>query len=276
MMEWKLDQLKYANQLALNNAIADFVRGVKPGSGLSDRQKEWIKRYSGDGGLAKFGASGKGVLYEFYTNDWISSIMYRLAVKHGYKGGPVLEPSVGTGRLLQDLPDGTYVRAFEINPVSAAITTILHGDRLKLNLHVGEFEKYWLESPRFNAMSRNKHNWDEREHSKPDRYPFKLVIGNPPYGIHKNRYTPLFTKADGYLGALELFFLYKGVHLLADDGILVYVISSNVMRNGSKEYEAQKKPLFDIAEIVDSFHLPPVFDWSDVPVTFLVLKKRKK
>jgi hypothetical protein len=55
--------------------------------------------YEGAGGLGSRGASGEGVLYEFYTPDYVVNLMWELARYHGFDGkGTVLEPSVATGK----------------------------------------------------------------------------------------------------------------------------------------------------------------------------------
>ncbi len=174
----------------------------------------------------------------------------------------MLEPSVATGRLLRPAPDKNKCTAFEINPLSARICEITHPG---VTVYNNYFETAFLEPERFTRRI------------KPDQvtwlkdYPFSLVIGNPPYGKYKNKFSSYFPTPA--MHQIELFFVYYGLKLLAPGGLLVYIISSNFLRNGIS-YNSEKEQIGMLADLVDAYRLPPVFRFSEVPVDIIVLRKK--
>lgn len=188
--------------------------------------------------------------------------MWLLAYRYGFKPhGTVLEPSVGTGKLLQHAPNKQKCYGFEINPTSRRITQILYP---KAKIYEGYFETAFLAPPRFTSPLKNQITWMEG-------YPFSLVIGNPPYGKYKNKYSSYFTKPK--MHQIELFFMYQGLQLLKPGGLLVYLTGSNFLRNGIS-YQSEKLEMEKLADILDAYRLPPVFKFSKVPTDIIVLKRK--
>lgn len=248
---------------ALNVVVENLVRekGSNP-LAYTDKEVELLRQYSGAGGKGKHGASGEGLLYEFFTPDYVADIMWDLARTYGYKdSGTVLEPSCATGALIRPVKDYTLVTGFEINPVSASIAQVLYPGCTVYNHY---FETAFLSAPRYTTVLKDKTTWLTG-------YPFSLVIGNPPYGIYKNQYSSYFDKK--LFKQIEIFFIYKGLELLQPGGLLVYLQSSNVMRNGDK-YNDAKDEIGKIATLVDAYRLPKVFSSSDVPTDIMVLQKK--
>jgi hypothetical protein len=104
------------------------------------------------------------------------------------------------------------------------------------------------------------------------KYPFSLVIGNPPYGIYKNKYSSYFPDASK-LRQIEIFFMYYGMKLLQKDGLLIYLTSSSFMRNHTG-YLSGKQLLAEITDFVDAYRLPKVFRFSDVPTDILIFRRK--
>jgi hypothetical protein len=188
--------------------------------------------------------------------------MWLLAYRYGFKpSGTVLEPSVGTGKLLQHAPNKNRCYGFEINPISRRITQILYPEA---KIYDGYFETAFLSPPRFTATLKSQLTCVEG-------YPFSLVIGNPPYGKYKNRYSSYFTKPK--MHQIELFFMYQGLQMLKPGGLLVYLTGSNFLRNGIS-YQTEKAEMEKLADILDAYRLPPVFKFSKVPTDIIVLKRK--
>jgi hypothetical protein len=251
------------NQFELNNQIEVFILKKDKASqayGLDD--KNFIAQYEGSGGQGSKGATGEGVLYEFFTPDYICELMWKLAYRYGFKGtGTVLEPSVGTGKLLKNAPNKAKCYGFEINPTSKRITEILYPDA---KIFEAYFETAFLQPPRYTAKLKDKLTWLEG-------YPYSLVIGNPPYGKYKNKYSSYFSKPK--MHQIELFFMYQGLQLLKPGGVMVYLTGSNFLRNGIS-YQSEKLEIEKIADIMDAYRLPPVFKFSKVPTDIIVLKSK--
>lgn len=251
------------NQYQLNKEIEALIS-------KKDSKKEsysmddiaFIQKYEGAGGQGSKGATGEGILYEFYTPDFICECMYKLAVHYGYDGGNILEPSIATGRLIEPFPDKSKVTGFEINPVTKRIAEITFP---KATIYEGYFETAFLKQPRFTSRL------PEKELTWLEQYPFSLVIGNPPYGKYKNKYSSYFRKPK--MSQIEIFFMYYGLKLLKPKGLLIYLTSSNFLRNGIT-YNSEKEEIGKISDIIDAYRLPPVFKNSQVPVDIIIFKKK--
>jgi len=251
------------NQFELNKQIQQLIlKKDKASEAYSFDEKKFIAQYEGSGGQGSKGATGEGVLYEFFTPDFVCELMWKLAYRYGFKaGGSVLEPSVGTGNLLKWAPNNSKCYGFEINPISKRITEILYPEA---KIYEGYFETAFLQEPRYTARLKDKLTWLEG-------YPFSLVIGNPPYGKYKNKYSSYFTKPK--MHQIELFFMHYGLQLLKPGGIMVYVTGSNFLRNGIT-YQSEKLEIEKLADIVDAYRLPPVFKFSKVPTDIIVFKRK--
>jgi type I restriction-modification system DNA methylase subunit len=251
------------NQFELNKQIQHLIlKKDKAGETFSFDEKKFIAQYEGSGGQGSKGATGEGVLYEFFTPDFVCELMWKLAYRYGFKaGGSVLEPSIGTGNLLKWAPNNSKLYGFEINPISKRITEILYPDA---KIYEGYFETAFLQEPRYTARLKDKLTWLEG-------YPFSLVIGNPPYGKYKNKYSSYFTKPK--MHQIELFFMHYGLQLLKPGGLMVFITGSNFLRNGIS-YQSEKLEIEKLADIVDAYRLPPVFKFSKVPTDIIVLKRK--
>jgi type I restriction-modification system DNA methylase subunit len=251
------------NQFELNKQIQQLIlKKDKAGETYSFDEKKFIAQYEGSGGQGSKGATGEGVLYEFFTPDFVCELMWKLAYRYGFKaGGSVLEPSVGTGNLLKWAPNNSKCYGFEINPISKRITEILYPDA---KIYEGYFETAFLQEPRYTARLKDKLTWLEG-------YPFSLVIGNPPYGKYKNKYSSYFTKPK--MHQIELFFMHYGLQLLKPGGLMVFITGSNFLRNGIT-YQSEKLEIEKLADIVDAYRLPPVFKFSKVPTDIIVFKRK--
>lgn len=251
------------NQHTLNKQIEELIRKKDVANEkYSAEDIAFIQHYEGSGGQGKKGASGEGILYEFYTPDFVVELMWELAYHYGYDGGNVLEPSIGTGRMIRPAKDFSKCVGFEINPVSARIAEISYPG---CTVYKEYFETAFLQSPRYTCRLKEKPTWLKE-------YPFSLVIGNPPYGIYKNQYSSYFPEAKK-LKQIENFFIYQGLKLLKSEGLLIYLTGSNFLRNGDTYNEA-KEEIGALADLVDAYRLPPVFKYSEVPTDIIVLRRK--
>jgi type I restriction-modification system DNA methylase subunit len=250
------------NQVGLNKEIELFIveKDFNKAS-FTKADIEFIQQYEGSGGQASKGARGEGILHEFYTPHFIVELMWEIALNYGYKDGPVLEPSIGTGRMILPSKDYSKCVGFEINPVSARIAEVSCPGA---TIHRGYFETAFLKPERFTTRLKEDVTWLKE-------YPFSLIIGNPPYGVYKNRYSSFFPSPS--IKQIEIFFMYYGLKLLKKDGLLVFLTASGFLRSGNA-YERSKHELEKLCDIVDAYRLPPVFKASKVPVDILVFRRK--
>ena len=265
------------NQHQLNTAIEKFILDkdsrYEP---YSQKDIAYIMQHEGKGGQGKHGAKGEGVLYQFFTPDYIVKLMWKLAIKHGYDGGYVLEPSCATGRLFEYAPNISKCVGFEIDPILGRISelsyptaSIYYKGGKTANPYFKErlayFETAFMLPDRFTSrMPLKDFTWL-------DQYPFSLVIGNPPYGKHKNFYSSHFKRPK--MNQIEVFFMYYGLLMLKPGGLLVYITGSNFLRNGNT-YNSEKAEMSKIADLVDAYRLPSVFKFTEVPTDILVFKRK--
>lgn len=252
------------NQYQLNKEIESFILDKdKRNESYSQTDIEFIQKYEGSGGQGSKGATGEGILYEFYTPGYVVKLMWELAFKYGFdKSGTVLEPSIATGRLIEPAPDKTKCVGFEINPISARVAEVSYPGA---TIHRGYFETAFMQPERFTKrLSLSQLTWMKE-------YPFSLVIGNPPYGKYRNKYSSYFPTPK--MPQIEQFFMYYGLQLLKPGGLLIYLTSSNFLRNGLT-YNKAKDEIGKLADLLDAYRLPPVFRFSEVPTDIIVLKRK--
>lgn len=258
----------YDNQYQLNKGIEEFMtnKGANP-STYSAEEKAFIKKYSGYGGLSKFGLGGKGAFFEYYTPTPVIRKMWALAYKYGYKGGPILESSVGTGEFLQLAPIEASITAYEINPFSADICRILYP---QAKVFTQPFEQNFIEN-----------NFTMKDRVTPK---YDLCIGNPPYGsfeVVKSRYLSDGMGEFKHVGPKNYaeYFLRRSMDLLKPGGLLILIIGADVINGGTlfldsgpsdvKDYLAEHSTLLDAYRLPDS-----VFERTQVTTEIIVLQKK--
>lgn len=205
--------------------------------------------------------TGKGLLYEFFTPQEVSDKMLALAQHYGFKGGKVLEPAAGNGRLLKHLKD-SEITAFEINPKNYED---LKKQFPNAKIYNFNFEKAFLKEPRYTSLidSKATKTWLKD-------YPFDLVLANPPYGKFSGPYSSYFK----FKGQVEHFFILQTLYLLKSGGIGVYLVPSSFLRNGIN-YNNIKKTIFEIASLTDAYRLPSnIFKDTQIGTDIIVLTKK--
>lgn len=248
----------YKNQFELNKAIEEFM-AAKKGRPYTSEEKKFISYFAGYGGLIKYGAEGKGILYEYYTPSVIARKMWALAYKYGYNGGTILEPAVGIGEFLKYAPQNAAITAYEISKVSSEICRILYPGA---NVITGSFESLFI--------SKNLSIKGKVENLKK----YDLVIGNPPYGEYDGYYSGMgekqYTAAQNWID----YFIHRGLDVLHPKGLLIYIIGG--IGNPWLSFDNKAKRLIsEKAVLLDAYRLPNgLFDTTEVQTDIIVLQKR--
>ena len=175
----------------------------------------------------------------------------------------MLEPSVGVGRFLEYAPKTARVLAYETNPTSAKICSLLYPN---VEVILGEFEKRFI-----------KNNDTVRGKVTPE---FDLVMGNCPYGemggIYAGMGEKAYTHAQNYID----YFISRGLDCLRSGGLLIMIIGAEVSAGGKPwlMQETDTKAKQDIAskaDLLDAYRLPNgVFDRTDVVSEIVVFRKK--
>lgn len=250
---------QHKNQHELNQTIEQFIneggyKRYQPGIRFPQQIKDWLKKYTGAGGLEKQGAEGKGLLSEYYTPDNIVKKMWDITSQYiNTNGAKVLEPSVGVGRFIEHAPENTSFDAVEMNPVSARITKILYPDT---NVETGEFQERFINKENNTPVKNVEGKYD-------------IVIGNPPYGAYAGRYKGM---GEGKkFSRLEAYFISRGLDSLKENGVMTFVVPSSFLDGAitTGKQEIAKK-----CELLDAYRLPEnTFDTTSIGTDIVVLRK---
>lgn len=264
----KLDIPNSSNPYDINKNIEALIDQKGDSSqAYSFEEKLMLRKYSGYGGIKDERLSiedSKKSLNEYYTPDEIIKKMWALAYKFGYKGGPVLEPSAGTGEFLKYVPNNATADGYEINKYSLSICKILYP---QFTFSGDFFEQIFIK------------NRDSIKGRIADIKKYDLVIGNPPYGDFTGLYAGMgekqYTNAHNYTE----YFITRGLDLLNADGLLIYIVGVEVA-NGGVPFLQQgstkaKVKIAEKADLLDAYRLPNgVFERTDVVTDILVFKKK--
>jgi predicted RNA methylase len=238
---------------------------------LTESEWELLEKYEGVGAdydESKGYEHNEAALTQFYTPDYLATYMYQVATYYGYSGeGHVLEPSCGVGRLIKPVANKKLVTGFEVDPVVYRIAKKLYPEATLYNDY---FETAFLQPPRFTQ----KYKQGVGAFARPTwltGYPFELVIGNPPYGRHKNQYSSYMPVK---FAQIEMAFVHWGGMLLKKGGLLIYLTAQNFLRTGSSQQYA-KETILENLQLIDAFRLPGgVFANSQVGTDILVFRKK--
>lgn len=247
---------KYKNQHELNQSIEKFIneKEYEKYDKLPEEIKSWLKTYTGSGGLEKQGATGKGLLSEYYTPKNIVQKMWDITSQYiDTDGAKILEPSVGIGRFLENAPQNTSFDVIEMNPITSKITEMLYPEA---NVKTGQFQEQFIENNK--PIKKIDPQYD-------------IVIGNPPYGQYSGLYKGL---GEGKVHPrIENYFIDRALDSLKENGILTFIVPSSFLKNATTK---SKQQIAKKAELIDAYRLPEnTFDTTQIGTDIIVLRKKK-
>ena len=264
-----IEKNDFKNQYEVNQFIELMIdEKLFESNNYTTIEKSFLQRYSGMGGLQKYGATGKGILWEYYTPKKVADIMWALAYKHKSvsKFDRVLENSVGVGTFVNTCPlQVGSMDCYDISKYAIAICLILYGKDERFQFFLKSFETLF-----FIGNSSVKGNVEPI---------YDLVIGNPPYSEYSGKYAGLgekkYTKATNYID----YFIFRSLDLLKSGGLLVYILGSVKGMGQDNWLESKdnytKEKIKEKAELVDALRLGSgVFEFTDVDSDIIVLRKK--
>lgn len=269
------ESLSEGERLDQNILCIDTLKKLKKEKRLASREEqEILSKYVGWGGLSKvFDVNAKGRFrkaqeklkenmtsneYEsayrtttsaFYTPEDTIKFMYKALDKLGFKGGNILEPSMGIGNFFglmpKEIKDKSTLTGVEIDRLSSDIAKQLYPSA---NIYNTGFESSNIKD---NSMD--------------------LVIGNVPFG----KTAPFDSEYNNLNLNLHDYFILKSLDKTRPGGITAVITSS-----GSFNNEKLLRLSYTKAELVSAFKLPQdtfkSFAGTTVESDILIFKKREK
>jgi N12 class adenine-specific DNA methylase len=147
----------------------------------------------------------RSTLDSFYTDETIAKAMWQGIENMGFKGGSILEPSVGVGNFFGYMPKylkpNTQLLGIELDSTTSKIAQNLYPKAKIYNLGFQDFKLL----PGQEAS---------------------LVIGNPPYGGHK-----IMDKNNKDLNGMSIhnYFMCKSIDSLEPGGVMAMVVSNSFL-----------------------------------------------
>ena len=217
----------------------------------TEQEQDILSKYVGWGGLAdafdekrdawadeyhelkntltegEYTAARESTLNAHYTSPVIIRGIYRALEQIGFKGGNILEPSMGIGNFFGMLPDSmqnSRLYGMELDSVSGRIAKKLYP---KAQITVAGFE------------TTNQHNF------------YDLAIGNIPFGNYK-----VNDRAYNRLGfSIHNYFFAKALDQIRTGGIIAFVTSHYTMDSknpSARRYLAQRAKLLGAIRLPDN------------------------
>lgn len=180
----------------------------------------------------EYAAANRSILDAHYTGLDVVNGMWGIAKHLGFKGGRLLEPSMGVGNFFGAMPHDMRVNStlfgVELDNITGAIAKYLYPNA-RINTPVG-FQDVVIPSNSFD-----------------------FATGNPPFGEHSlyDKNHPEFRSF-----AIHQFFFAKTLDTLRPGGIQVFVVSRYLMDSRDGNGMASRKYLSENARLIGAMRLP--------------------
>lgn len=200
------------------------------------------------------------ILSAHFTPDAISSAIYEIILKTGFKGGKILDPASGTGRFITIAPkqiaENSNFTAVEIDPITGLL---LQKILPAANVQIQPFERTILPQDHYDLIITN--------------VPFsKIPIYDPTLTRYQDK---RFEKA---ASNLHNFFIAKSILLAKPGGLLAFVTSRFTL--DSHQNSEIRQIIGDYCNLVTAIRLPEsafiTEAGTEVVTDILILQKRDK
>ena len=199
---------------------------------------------------SEYEAAKESTLTAFYTPKVVIDAIYHTLSDMGFESGNILEPSMGTGRFIGNLPGSMQKSKFygiELDSISGQIAKKLYPNS---NIQVKGFEK--------TAFSNNL---------------FDIAVGNVPFGEY--RVSDREYEKNNFL--IHDYFFAKTLDKVRNGGIIAFITSSGTL---DKRNEDIRRYISERAEFLGAIRLPNnIFKGeagTEVTSDIIFLKKRDR
>ena len=260
--QWNMDAIRILKQIESESRLATpeeqkilskFVGWGGLSQAFDENNAGWNKEYkelkeilSDD----EYSAARATVNNAFYTSPEIAMCMNSALVQFGFRGGNILEPSMGIGNFFGSMPvpmQRSKLYGVELDSISGRIAKQLYQNA---NISITGFENT----------------------TYPDNF-FDVVVGNVPFGDYKV-FDPKYNK---YNFRIHDYFLAKALDQVRPGGMVAVITTKGTL---DKTNPTIRKYLAERAELVGAIRLPNTAfkdnAGTEVTADILFLQKRER
>ena len=260
--QWNMDAIRTLKQIESENRLATpeeqkvlskFVGWGGLSQAFDEENAGWSKEYAELKELLsdeEYSAARATVNNAFYTSPEIAMCMNSALVQFGFRGGNVLEPSMGIGNFFGSMPETMHeakLYGVELDSISGRIAKQLYQNA---NISITGFENT----------------------TYPDNF-FDVVVGNVPFGDYKV-FDPKYNK---YNFRIHDYFLAKALDQVRPGGMVAVITTKGTL---DKANPTIRKYLAERAELVGAVRLPNTAfkdnAGTEVTADILFLQKRER
>ena len=260
--QWNIDAIRTLKQIESENRLATqeeqkvlskFVGWGGLSQAFDEENAGWSKEYAELKELLsdeEYSAARATVNNAFYTSPEIAMCMNSALVQFGFRGGNVLEPSMGIGNFFGSMPETMHeakLYGVELDSISGRIAKQLYQNA---NISITGFENT----------------------TYPDNF-FDVVVGNVPFGDYKV-FDPKYNK---YNFRIHDYFLAKALDQVRPGGMVAVITTKGTL---DKANPTIRKYLAERAELVGAVRLPNTAfkdnAGTEVTADILFLQKRER
>ena len=260
--QWNMDAIRTLKQIESENRLATpeeqktlskFVGWGGLSQAFDENNAGWSKEYAELKDLLsdeEYSAARATVNNAFYTSPEIAMCINSALVQFGFRGGNVLEPSMGIGNFFGSMPETIHeakLYGVELDSILGRIAKQLYQNA---NISITGFENT----------------------TYPDNF-FDVVVGNVPFGDYKV-FDPKYNK---YNFRIHDYFLAKALDQVRPGGMVAVITTKGTL---DKANPTIRKYLAERAELVGAVRLPNTAfkdnAGTEVTADILFLQKRER
>ena len=260
--QWNMDAIRTLKQIESENRLATpeeqktlskFVGWGGLSQAFDEENAGWSKEYKELKEMLsdeEYAAARATVNNAFYTSPEIAMCINSALVQFGFRGGNVLEPSMGIGNFFGSMPapmQRSKLYGVELDSISGRIAKQLYQNA---NISITGFENT----------------------TYPDNF-FDVVVGNVPFGDYKV-FDPKYNK---YNFRIHDYFLAKALDQVRPGGMVAVITTKGTL---DKANPTIRKYLAERAELVGAVRLPNTAfkdnAGTEVTADILFLQKRER
>ena len=260
--QWNMDAIRTLKQIESENRLATpeeqktlskFVGWGGLSQAFDEENAGWSKEYKELKEMLsdeEYAAARATVNNAFYTSPEIAMCMNSALVQFGFRGGNILEPSMGIGNFFGSMPapmQRSKLYGVELDSISGRIAKQLYQNA---NISITGFENT----------------------TYPDNF-FDVVVGNVPFGDYKV-FDPKYNK---YNFRIHDYFLAKALDQVRPGGMVAVITTKGTL---DKTNPTIRKYLAERAELVGAIRLPNTAfkdnAGTEVTADILFLQKRER